>query len=72
MGVVFTNGGDVLELPTVVGVKARLALPTVRSAMGIPSGANATINGEPISNDYTFKEGDSVVFYKPSGEKGKE
>lgn len=70
--VTFTNGGNTLPLPTAVGQKAGLILPTVRKVMNIPSGATATIEGEAIANDYVFEEGDQVLFYKPSGDKGRD
>ena len=70
MSVTFIYGGNSKSVPSAVKRKAKDVLPVLRSSMGVPSGANAEIGDILVTEEYEFKDGDQVVFYKASGEKG--
>ena len=70
MSVTFIYGGNSRALAKAVGQVASSVLPTIRSVMGVPSGANPEIDGVGIADDYVFVDGDKLVFYKASGDKG--
>jgi hypothetical protein len=72
MVVTFTNAGNSLSLPSAVGEKAGAVIPHVRNVMNVNAGATVTINGETVMDNYVFKDGDNILFYKPSGDKGRD
>ena len=41
-----------------------------RGVLNIAASAVATVNGRPVQGDYVLQSGDSLVFNKPTGEKG--
>lgn len=63
-------GVNSLSLGNLVGLTVRDASSQVRAVMGVPEGATAMLNGDTAGLDQVLREGDTLTFYKASGEKG--
>lgn len=57
--------GQSLTGKTVAAVRAQFA-----SALNIPSGAVATVNGHTVPESQVIVDGEELVFAKPLGQKG--
>jgi len=70
MTIKFEYGAKAQDLGSAVGQPLSAVDTTMRSFLGVDSGAVTLINGEDASAGAVLNDGDVVSYYKKTGEKG--
>jgi len=70
MAVTVSSGANNLSNDNLACTTIRTLRSNLRDILGIPAEASAFVNGAPQGESYMTRDGDQVIFARPTGSKG--